>query len=363
MTVFSGHFVDGASVLGKLERTPQGGYVAPGTFATVGVMKYSARQLRSQGVPVPAEVADSAMIGIYLPPEAIESSYATLRGAPVTREHPERFVSPQTYTKVSRGVVTDVAFDGKALTGRVALQDADLIADVEAGARRGLSPGYNAVTDFSLLLEGKDAVTPDGQRYQAVRKSMTYNHAAVVTNPRGGEVASLALDSDEIPTEEEPIVKLKIKGVETDATVAQPVIDSLESEASVLRAERDAARADLAKTKEELVKATSPETIQKYVKDAKDKEAVAAERAARVAKIKQAYPTMAFDESSDAVLEALEKVVAANDAADPDGTKKLAGKLDPEATPAEDSAAPVETARDRYLKQSRGAWRQVPVEE
>ncbi len=353
MTVHTGHFVDRApTTLGKLERTPQGGYVAPGTFATVGIMPYSARSLRAQGAPLPAEVADADMVRIYLPPEAIESGLATMVGAPVTREHPARFVSPDTYSQVSCGTVLSAEFDGKSLKGKVAVQDATLIRDIELGARRGMSPGYLAVTDFT------PGVTPEGQPYDARRVSLTYNHAAVVRDPRGGVATCLALDSDEIPaTEEDTNVKIKIKGVEHDASAAQPVIDSLEASAEALSADLVKTKTELETVKAQLAVAVSPETIAKHVTDAKEAEVASQAKADKLAKVKAAYPTISLDGRSDTFIDGLFEAAQAQAVADPDGLAALRGT--PAADPAvvTDSKPAGKSAKQRHEEWARSQWK------
>lgn len=352
MTVHTGHFVDRApNTLGKLERTPQGGYVAPATLATVGIMSYSARQLRAAGAPLGSEFQDSDMVRIYLPAEAIQSGLATMVGAPVTREHPDRFVSPDTYSKVACGTVLSAEFDGTALKGKLAVQDATLIRDIEMGARRGMSPGYMAVTDFS------PGTTPDGQAYDAVRVSLTYNHAAVVKDPRGGVATCLALDSDEIPTEEDPNVKIKIKGVEHDASAAQPVIDSLEASAEALSADLAKTKAELATAVAALALATSPETIAKHVTDAKEADKVAQAKAEKLAKVKAAYPTVSTDGKSDDFIDALFLSAQAAAAADPDGLRALRGETPAPVVDAVADAKPTKTAKQRHEEWARAQWK------
>ncbi len=340
-------FVDRAGALGQLERTPQGGHRAPARIARVGVQKYLAGALRRQGVELGTEFRDSDMVSIYMPPDVLEAALDSMRDAPVTNEHPPRFVTPETFRSTACGHVQPdtLAFDGQYLTGKLVVQDADLLRDIELNQRRGVSPGYRAITDFT------PGTTPDGQPYHARRVKVEYNHCAVVTNPRGGETVCLALDSDEIPQfEEENPVKLKIRGAEVAAENAQPVIDSVEGQLTGLTAEVDSLRSKCAQLESELAAARSPETIAKYVQDAKDAEARVAERTKRVDAVKAAFPTVALDGKSDEFVDGLYAAIPA----DPDGLQKLAGKGAPVVKAVDSKPTPRQpSARERMIAANR----------
>ncbi len=87
-------FLDRANPLGKLERTPQGGYVAPAKIARTGVMLYSAKAWRNQGVDVPAKFADSDMLRVYMPAAVLQAAADSLRAshqrAPACDGRPEQ---------------------------------------------------------------------------------------------------------------------------------------------------------------------------------------------------------------------------------------------------------------------------------
>lgn len=344
------HYVDRAWALGKLERTPQGGYRAPANLARAGIMDYTARELRKQGVELGAEFKDSDLVKIFTPPDVLQAAMETMRDATVTNEHPPRFVTPDTHKQLSCGHVQadTLEFDGEYVKAKLVIQESGLIGDIELNRRRGVSPGYTAYTDFT------PGTTPDGRAYHGIRKKLEYNHCAVVSSPRGGPTVSLALDSDEIPTEKDlpPVtVKLKIKGVETDATTAQPVIDSLEGGLAAVTLERDGLKTEVADLKAKLADATSPEKISKYVADAKEVETKAQVKAAKVEAVKKAFPAMVLDGKSDDFVDGLFLAIPA----DPDGLNALRGTVvkDAKAPPA---PAPKSSKRAEMISANRAQF-------
>jgi hypothetical protein len=328
------HFIDRAGSLGKLERTPQGGARAPANLARAGIMPYLAGELRRQGVALGPEWQDSDTLKIYLPPEVLQAAADTLGDAPVTNEHPPRFVTTATHKQYACGHVAreTITFDGVHLKGQLVVQDAGLLTDIEVGTRRGVSLGYKAATVFDA------GVTPDGEAYDAIRVRLEYNHAAVVKSPRGGETVCLALDSDLIPTEKDPIVtvKLKIKGAEHSVETAQTAVDSLEGSLAALTAEVDSLRTKLAEAEGALKVAQAPETIAKHVQDATDAKAAAEAKASKLEAVKKAYPTVDVANATDAFIDGMFATIKAKP-----GVDEL------RATPA---APPVQTAQDSLVR-------------
>jgi len=124
----------------------------------------------------------------YVPAETLfnADSLDTLRGAPVTVEHPG-VLSPETSSQHSRGSVPKADADGEKLKVGVVVTGKDAIDAIQSGKRQ-LSPGYRAELDF----------TPgeyNGQKYDAVQTRRVYNHLAIVSSARGGDECRLHLDS------------------------------------------------------------------------------------------------------------------------------------------------------------------------
>jgi hypothetical protein len=347
-------FVDRAPAsLGNLERTPQGGYKAPAKLARTGVMLYSADALRKQGLPIPKDKFPSgSMVRVYTPPEVLKEAMDTLRAcpAPVTNEHPARMVTTQNFRQVTCGnhIDSTLEFDGTYLSADLALQDAQLLADVDRG-KREVSMGYYADTVF----EG--GTTPEGETYDARRARIVYNHIAIVEAGRAGAQVCLALDSDEIPNqEEEPSVKLKINGVEVDASEAQAAIDALEGRLTAVTSERDTARTELETAQASLAEAVSDAAIDAKLAERDAKRKADEGKAKRLQAVKDAFPNVDLTGKSDDYVAAMFDALEAAKAADPDGRKRLKGEIKDarDERPVEDK--PKLSAREIMVRRQRG---------
>lgn len=323
-------FIDSAPLgsLGKLERTTQGGYRVPAKVARAGVLPYTARQLRQQGVIVPERFQDADVVNIYTPPEALEAALKSLQDGecPVTDGHPKEMVHPGNYEDVVRGSLLGrtATFDGTYLSASLALQAASLIQKVDSGKAREVSMGYYADIVF------EDGIV-DGTPYHARRTELEYNHGAVVPYGRAGAQVCLALDSMEIPTEEDPTVKLKIKGVELDATQAQAAIDALEAELAVANKGVAAGAALLGETELKLKTATSDEAFEAKVKEREEKAAAEKARADKLKVVKDAgWTDEDLKDKSPAYVDGLYdnemKARKVREEADPDGLDLLQGR-------------------------------------
>ncbi len=352
------HFVDQApSPLGKLERTAQGGYVAPANLARVGVVPYLADTMRAQGIDVPAHIPKGGIVMIYTPPEALQGAVEALREGtcPVTDGHPGKMVDAESYEKVVRGNVIgqSVEFDGTFLKGKLAIQSKSLLDKIERNERREVSMGYYSDTVF------EDATAPDGTAYHARRVSIVHNHTAILPRGRHGPQVCLALDSMEIPTEEDTnvTVKLKIKGVEVDADKAQAVIDALEAELVVANKSATDTRAALDAKDKEMKEAVSDEALDKRVEKKLADEKAAKEKAERLQAVKDGYPGLELEGKSaefvDGLFQGLEKLKEA----DPDGIKRLRGevgdKVPGHAATDEAEREFKQSARDKMLARNR----------
>ncbi|MFW6086151.1 MAG: DUF2213 domain-containing protein [Myxococcota bacterium] len=166
--------------LSKAQRTPQGGLRIPARFTRSGIFEYRR--------------ADGSVSREYRPPEEVfhQDALSTLEDAPVTKLHPSGLVEPRNFRGLAVGHVRPgVRQDGEYVAGEVVIQDADAVAAVERGELAEISLGYR------VQLERTPGVTPDGQRYDAVQRRITHNHAAI--GPRGwgraGRDVGLRLDS------------------------------------------------------------------------------------------------------------------------------------------------------------------------
>lgn len=174
-----------AGRLERAERTPQGGIRAPAYLTRVGVFEY--------------RNPDGSIRRELRPPDEVfaAESLATLRGAPVTHLHVAE-IDAKNWQLHTKGHVADdsVRRDGNFVAADLVIQDARIVEMIERGELVEISLGYQAIMDE----------TPgvwEGQPYDAVQRSIVYNHAALGPKNwgRAGSKVALRLDSrgDAIP--------------------------------------------------------------------------------------------------------------------------------------------------------------------
>lgn len=345
--------------LQKLQRTSSGGVRVPAAIARVGVLTYHR--------------ADGSVVREFVPPEELEhnDSLATLRDAPVTIGHPEggsRMVSSATYRKDAVGHVSGLPrVDGGHVVAELAVQDEDAIRRIDAGELREISAGYRVMID----------PTPgvyEGQRYDAVQRRRTYNHAALLPSGSGRAGATVALRVDEkdvdvawqthaetVPPQparpeerNDSMSKIRIDGV--DYTAGSPEHaqaqarfnerlvherDQASTRADQAEAARDQAAQERDEARQQLAQATAPERLDaaiagrleliegaravlgvEWKHDGKDEAAIVAEVLAK------ALPKLSLEGKTDAYKRArFDAIVEAARAAEGDGTPKGGPKV------------------------------------
>jgi len=164
---------------GNIERTPQGGAIIPAMLTRSGVVSYVQ--------------PDGSTVREWRPWEEVSApeSLATLDGAPVCLEHPG-LVTNSNFREHTRGHVVNgsVGPQEPFASGKLWIQDAELLDDVASNRRVELSPGYNC------SVEKSSGVTPDGEPYDAIQRKIRYNHVAVTRKGKQGPEVSLRLDSE-----------------------------------------------------------------------------------------------------------------------------------------------------------------------
>lgn len=179
-------------------RTSQGGIVVEGYPTRTGRLRYVDPSGRERWE--------------YRPPDEVfrADSLASMEHAPVTDGHPPELVTSENYTRYSRGHGSAGRRDGELVACTLVVQDAGLIAKIEAGTAE-LSCGYE--------LEHYDETPghcPEG-RYDGVQRGIKYNHIAVVDKGRAGRVCRIRTDGDQetpTPHPEEHMITIRIDGVE-----------------------------------------------------------------------------------------------------------------------------------------------------
>jgi len=231
--------------------TPQGGLCVEAAVARTGVLEYS------DGTRTWRE---------YRPEEEVfaADSLATLRGATVTNEHPEKLVTPDTFTAVSRGHADGaVRKDGNLVVTDLMVQDAELCRLVLAGERREVSCGY------TCEVEHVPGVTPEGERYDAIQRRIRHNHVALLApgEGRSGPEVSLRMDGAAVHVRRIDAAKgqsmkrtIKIRGVEyrldgDDKAIDEKKIADAQDAIDGVEKKCDADGAELAAVKDALMKA------------------------------------------------------------------------------------------------------------
>ena len=126
----------------------------------------------------------------YRPPDVVfsEDSLDTLRMTALTMGHPLKPVTADNARGLSIGSVgQDVRRDGERVRATITVTDGESIAAMKRG-RRQISCGYWAD------VENTPGVTDDGEEYDAIQRTVTYNHVAVVDAGRAGPDVAARLD-------------------------------------------------------------------------------------------------------------------------------------------------------------------------
>lgn len=222
--------IDYAGPTRSVRATPQGGVCVEAAVARTGVLDYSdgTRSWRE-----------------YRPPEEVfaADSLATLRGATVTDLHPPKLVDPSTFATVTRGHAhDDVRRDGDLVVADLMVQDASLVAMVNAGERREVSCGY------TCEVEQTPGVTPAGEKYDAIQRRIRHNHVALLPpgEGRSGPEVSLRMDGAAVEVRLDGAgvqamkYTLKIRGVEYRFDADDPkMVEKAQSDIGALEKKAD----------------------------------------------------------------------------------------------------------------------------
>ena len=217
--------------LGVTSKTPQGFLRAPAYLTRSGVLDYRR--------------ADGTVRRELRPPSEVfaPASLATLGAAPLTDLHPAEMVSPANVRKLAIGHVSDdVRQDGQHVAANVTVQDKAAIAAVEAGQRRELSCGYTCDLD-------ETPGTYHGQPYDAVQRTIRYNHVGIGPKNwgRAGSDVALRLDAAAGNVDDPPeLMRLDaddaVAASRLNAPLEPPPPDPTDNEFETVLGERDALR-------------------------------------------------------------------------------------------------------------------------
>lgn len=148
------------------------------TLAKVGVLPY----IRADGT-----ITNEAK----LPEDLFHAdTVASLKGAPITMEHPPGLVTAENSKELVKGSVMDsVQEQGGTLVGNGAIYDGELIKKLKGGEKREVSIG------FTHKLEKKDGEI-NGQKFDHIQRNIKVNHVAATDSGRAGPSVAIHLDSN-----------------------------------------------------------------------------------------------------------------------------------------------------------------------
>ncbi len=228
----------------RAERTPQGGLRVPANLTRTGVFQY--------------RNADGSTRREYRPPSEVfnADSLGSLEDAPVTDLH-QGMVRADTFQALSKGHARGIKRDGQFVAGTVLVQDAALVAAVEARSRTEISCGYQCKLDMT------PGTSPEGETYDAIQTDIRYNHVALLpagTGRAGREVALrldgasyVVLDDMQQPCQNRGTMIVHFDGKDYD--LAKPAEKASYDAAVVAQSGRlDSLTAELATAKTSLVK-------------------------------------------------------------------------------------------------------------
>ena len=198
---------------------------------------------------------------LRLPEEVFaDDSLETLKGKPLTDDHPDVGVDPDNVQNLGVGSVgTEPFHDDYCVYAPLTIQRRSAI-DAAKGGKRALSCGYTCELEFT-------SGTKWGQRYDAIQRKIRYNHVALVDAGRAGEDAVIRMDSagwhssikNPSHTDRSPLMKnIRLdNGVEYQAdeaviasyTALKGDRDALKSAADAAAAKVDGLTAELARAK------------------------------------------------------------------------------------------------------------------
>lgn len=162
----------------KVTKTPQGYWKADGFATRVGIFTY--------------RLPDGNARREYRPAEEVfkQDSLNSLKGIPVTNDHPESGMLTATNTKKFAVGFTGERVDqvDNFVAVGLTVTDAGAIKEIADLGKQELSCGYKCDLEF----------TPGefkGSKYDAIQRDIVYNHLAIVDKGRAGPHARLKLDS------------------------------------------------------------------------------------------------------------------------------------------------------------------------
>jgi len=235
------------TTLGSPKRTPEGHLIVEAVLHRSGVFEY--------------ERADGVVVREYCPPSEIldaQSIESAIGKAVTIHTHPGTMIDASNARSLSVGMIgTDprgevLRRDGAGsatdarVVARLVIQDAQGVAAIDRSGLRQISPGKR------VQIDNTPGTTPSGERYDAVQRSIRYNHVTILKRGRQGAEVALRADAARQrnqPEEHMETTTIRIDGVDvvvasTSAGALQKVIASSAERVDLLTGERDAAQSN-----------------------------------------------------------------------------------------------------------------------
>jgi hypothetical protein len=312
------------------QETPEGYLMGKAVVTNIGVFTYLN--------------ADGTYSRELRPTEEVHKpdSMWTLRGKPITNDHPDERVTVDNIGKYSVGKTEgDPIFDPYHLSIGLVFDNKDAIIAIKNG-KRALSCGYDCD------LEPKSGVWM-GVPYDSIQRNIVYNHISLVDRGRAGDAAIIRMDSadatfihikeKEVPMADKALRTITIDSVDFQAEdkvievyqaekarsdKLQIDLDGLNAEKSTIVAERDALKEkqDALQKQFDEMKANhiDKSEIEKLVKARMDLYDVArkakvefkdtdSEKDIMVAVIKAVAPKAKLDDADDVYIQTRYKIV------------------------------------------------------
>jgi len=168
-------------------RTPQGGVRVDAMIARCGVLSYSDSAGNSwRELRLPEEV---------FAPEAL----ASFNSAPVSEDHPPALVTEQNWREYAVGhACDDVRPSGAFVRATLVVQSGPQVEQLLSGALKEVSCGY------SCELEHSPGVTPEGEAYEYIQRSIRGNHIALGPPGWGRSGAEVSVRLNDASVTEHP---------------------------------------------------------------------------------------------------------------------------------------------------------------
>ncbi|WMN54830.1 DUF2213 domain-containing protein [Vibrio fluvialis] len=157
--------------------TPEGFLRVSGRAAKTGIQEYLACELELTDREPNAVVRVMRFADDVFKQSALNSYI----GVDITIEHPETFVSSETFKNSSVGLVTAAKRDGDFVLVDMIVKDQSAIDAIHSG-KVELSAGYQCHYEQA----------PQGARYDFIQRDIRVNHLAITNSARGGSQVRLA---------------------------------------------------------------------------------------------------------------------------------------------------------------------------